>query len=244
MAPVMILRKMKIAYSLIAVLVIASVTANVYFYLENRNLSNLVTQNRLREMWEKAEDIWSRLTSFVGWYYDCMWRLQSDLKQGFSAKTEERLIWRTSYLLERYSDRVRYDVERDFNTLSWSHEPFRLTYVYISNAVEYALDQTDWATRARKTNESYELLWELYYILGADQITRAENLSRLRGIANSFSFLSSYWRSEYYFILTNGRQKIPSYLPKPETALDWALGNATALHQALTEWHERTERIS
>lgn len=236
------IKRIKITYALIAILIVALVITNVYFYLENNNLSSLVRQDRLRRMWEKAEDVWSHLNSFEGWYYDCMWRLKSDLLQGYSNETEERLIWRTAYLLSKYSDRVRYDVESDLTTLKNSDETSRQIYENTSNTVEYALAQVEWAMLGRgDSNESYTLLWELYYILGVDQITMGENLSRLRGIENSFRLLSNYWRSEYYFILTNGRQKIPSYYPKPEKALEWALGNATVLYQELTEWHERTK---
>lgn len=236
------IKKMKITYALIAILIVALVITNVYFYLENTNLSSLVKQNQLKQMYKAAEDVWSHLGSFEAWYDDSMWRLHYYVEGSFSNQTKDSLIWTTGYLLDRYSDRISYDIKGDLSTLKWLDETSLQIYENISNTVEYALAQVEWAMLGRgDLNESYTLLWELYHILGVDQITRIENLSRLRGIERSFNFLSNYWRSEYYFIRTNGRDKIPSYYPKPEVALEWALGNATALYPELTEWHERTK---
>jgi len=237
------IKKMNIIYILITILIVALVITNVYFYLENINQSSLVRQNQLSQMGEKAEDVWSRLSSFEGWYYDSMWRLhyyvEGSFSDSFSNQTKESLIWTTGYLLHRYSDRVSYDVERDLTSLKWLDGTSRAIYENISDTLKYALVQIDWTMLGRgNLTESYTLLWELYYMLGVDQ---SENLSGLGGIENSFNLLSIYWSSEYYFILTNGRQKIPSDCPKPETALEWALGNATVLYQQLNEWHERTK---
>ena len=231
-----------VAYSLMAIFLVALIATNVYFYLENNNLRSLLRQDCLREMSEKAGDVWSRVSSFMGWYDDCMWRLQGDLEQDFSNETKERLIWTTAYLLDCYSDGVAIDVERDFNRLRRLDEEFYEIYNNVSDTVEYALAQVDWTMLGRAdANERVTLLWELYYLLGVDQISRLENFSALRGIAYSFNRLWSYWDREYYFLLTNGRITMPSYLTKPEVALEWALGNATALYQELTEWHERTK---
>lgn len=237
------IKKIKITYALIAILIVALVITNVYFYLENNNLSSLVRQEHMRMMWEKAEDVHSCLRSFESFYYLSIQELQSDLNRNLSNETIERLVWRTAHFLMHYSDEVFFDVEHDLWFLSTlDEETPSEVYENVSNTVEYALGQVSWSFLGRgDPNESYTLLWELYYILGVDQITRIENFSGLRGIEYSFSHLSSYWHSEYSFILTNGRQKIPSYYPKPEKALKWALGNATVLYQELTEWHERTK---
>ena len=236
------MKRTKIAYSLMVMFIVALASTNLYFYFENNNLKSLLEQDRIKELSEKAADVWSRLGSFEGWYDYCMWELNRDLKENVSSEVKNLLVGRTETLLDRYSDRVYYDVKNDLKRLWWlDEEPSSRVYDNVSDTVTYALGQVDWATLGRGTNESVTLLWELYYMLGVDQITRAENLSGLRGIEFSFLRLYDYWDREYYFLLTNGRDKIPSYLAKPEVCLEWALGNATALYQNLTEWHERTK---
>jgi hypothetical protein len=56
----------------------------------------------------------------------------------------------------------------------------------------------------------------------------------MEGLAWSFDALESYWSAELQY----GRDNIPARYTLPQTALEWAMANATALHQELMQWNQ------
>jgi hypothetical protein len=239
---VVIMRKREmVGYFLLGILVVALASTSVYFFLDNGVLRSLLTQDQLRDMSEKAGNVYSRIESFTGWYDACMEKIRYDTRLVISNETKQHLVWRSWEYLDRYSDRASYDIEEDLGTLSYMDEKSSWgIYQNISDTIGYAIGQVDWAVLGRPSDEGLSLMWELYYLLGVDQITESENLTDLRAISRSFSLMSQYWYSEWTFTISQGRSPIPEYLPKPHVALEWAFGNATALYRKLAQWHERT----
>lgn len=81
-------------------------------------------------------------------------------------------------------------------------------------------------------DETPAFLWELYYVLGVDQVEEEQQKGGILGLAFCFSKLDSYWYSE----ATYGKGNVPHEAAPPRIALEWAVGNATALHQELIQW--------
>gem|GEM_PF-5098304 len=70
------------------------------------------------------------------------------------------------------------------------------------------------------------LLWQLYNITG---LNSTEWNIGLDGIAYSFSVLSLWWQSE-------ANDQSLGWVPPPQTSVNFALANATALYGQLITW--------
>lgn len=69
-------------------------------------------------------------------------------------------------------------------------------------------------------------------MLGVDQVEQEQPESGLLALYRCFSELYSYWYAESHY----GKKNLPEYLTHPQTALERAVGIATALHQELIQW--------
>ena len=69
------------------------------------------------------------------------------------------------------------------------------------------------------------------YVLEIELVVTSQPKSRMEGLAWCFDKLGSYWCTESQL----GRSNLLKYLTQPQIALEWVVGNATALHQEIIQ---------
>jgi len=243
-------KKKIISISIVAIVIIALASLSVNFSLENnRNLEEL-HKSHVQEAQLAASDIWQKLSWFVGLYYNEIHDLTAMLRpeNSYYNETKLRVIYGKCELLRYVAERFWIDVEEDLGLLRG--QAYYDKYISFFNgtafntvygAVRESLGQVDWAGRGKTSeealNETQTFLWELYYVLGIDQIEQESKMSGLEGLARCFYELENYWYAEIYY----GGGNIPKYLTPLETALEWAVRNATDLHQDLIQWDQYHE---
>lgn len=236
------MNKMKIYFASMAIVIVALASVSMYFSLKAHNSLEELHRSRVYQASLAADDVYRKLRWFTGLYYKSMRGMNASLRSSYCNETKVRVIISTCKLLEYYAERFWEDIKRDFGVLSllayhYKEIPFFNTTAYntVYGVISEALAQAWWAGTGKGDvellNETPTFLWELYYLLGIDQ-NEHETLpnSKLDGLAWCFHLLESYWWAEY------GRSNIPTYRTHPQTALEWAVGNATALHQELIQW--------
>lgn len=217
----------------------------VYFSIESNRVYGELHKSLVYGAYLDANDIARELGSFTYNFYDNIHRLNSSLRRETSVydETKERIILGKCELLETYAERGWFDISRDLNDLRRLADldkeiPFFNASVFetVYNVIREAFGQVEWATRGKGEeilNETLPFLWELYYLLGVDQVEQyppAE--SGLLALDWCFTELYGYWYAESKY----GKGDILTGKTPPQTVLEWAVGNATALHQELIQW--------
>jgi hypothetical protein len=225
-----------VIYGLSLILIIALSTSTTLFYLLNQSLQKDLDTNRLQELSWTAQDIDTCIGLFVGRYYDQFSHLkyilnstpQADNASKSQKVNDVQAILRTT-AVEVYGDFENY-IQR-IETLT--NNANRTAYENISKTVYAALGEVgqlgwnytgnDWGL------EVFQLMGQLYYIIGADKIIEPPPASGLLAIAENFQSLSTWWGGYN--------------APPPETSLNLALANATELYFQLTTWTNYTTPI-
>jgi hypothetical protein len=236
------IKREKLIYSFFLIVTVALASTVAFLYVNLRNSQGSLERELAREMSQKAYTISLDIEKLVGRFYDCYWNIQDDDYQfahGYiSNVTRDALYYRTldayfgSYFPQFYGETVKDDLSSLFY---FYPEPTYEVYHNISNSVQYALDQIDFATLARTQNDSHQLIGELYYVLGINQETQSGNWTALRGISEPFSEMCIYWERQ------SGSLSGTS-ATQPNVMFGWALGNATQLYQDLVVWHNHNPR--
>lgn len=238
-------KKKIVSISLVTIVIIALASFNVYLSLEScRNYEEL-HKSRVYEAYLAAYDVNRKLSWLTGTFYDNIYELTAMLRPENSYYNESKvrvIEWKCD-LLGYCAERFWIDVKGDLSDLRrlghYDKEiPFFNTTAFntVYAAIHEALGQVGWAMMGKGEegilNETPAFLWELYYVLGVDQVVNGQPKSKMEGLSWCFNELESYWYAESYY----GRGNLPKYLTLPQTALEWAVGNATALHQELVQW--------
>lgn len=236
-------KKKIISISLVAIVIIALASFNVYA----RTRSEELHRSRAYEAYLAAQDVNRKLSWFTDMFYDNIYELNATLSPENSNSNESNLRvieWKCD-LLDHCAERSWIDINEDLLDLSRLRDYdkeipfFNITaFDTVHEAIQEALEQVAWATMAKGDkdilNEAPAFLWKLYYVLGIDQVVSEQPKSKMEGVSWCFNELESYWYAESYY----GRDNLPKYLTLPQTALEWAVGNATALHEELIRWDE------
>jgi hypothetical protein len=238
-------KKKVVSILLILTMTVTLASFVVYFSLESNRAYGELHKSRVYDAYLDANDIAHKLGSFTYNFYDNIYELNALLRPENSKynETKQRTIILKCELLETYAKRGWLDISRDLMDLR------RLAYLdkeipffnvsafeTVYNVIREAFGQVEWATLGKGEeilNETLPFLWELYYVLGVDQVEQyppAE--SGLLALDWCFTELYGYWYAESHY----GKENLPSYLTPPQTALEWSVGNATALHQELIQW--------
>lgn len=228
---------------LISIVIVALVVLVVYHKLESNKAYEELHRSRVYEAYLDANDISRKIGWFTYKFYDEVYDLNRWLRSEAFNGTKESIISAKCGFLRTYAERYWLDIRRDLSDLS------RLTYLdkeipflnssafkTVHDAIREALGQVEWTTLGKTweeiLNETPETLWELYYVLGVNQVEQEQPESGLLALDRCFSKLYSYWYSE----ATYGKGNMPHDATPPRIALEWAVGNATALHQELIQW--------
>lgn len=227
-----------------AVVIVALASVSIHISLKVNSSLEELHRSRVYQAYLAANDICRKLRWFTGLYYERMHMMNASLRASYYNETKVQVIILTCKFLEYCAERFWRDIKEDFGVLSvlayYNKEiPFfnMTARNAVYNVIGEALGQIWWAAVGKGTeeilNETPTFMWELYYLLGIDQVGHETSpKSKLEGLAWCFRELADYWKAEYSY----GRSNIPTYLTHPQTALEWALGNATALHQELLRW--------
>jgi hypothetical protein len=230
------MRREKIIYSifLVAVIVLAWTVANFYVMNNNQNVFLVQEQTKVLASFALTMETQTRnLVSSFSRYYDY---IESDLNwPNMTEDTLGKLEYRSWILLSYEADSARYVIQTDsFYLMGFdlnhvgNSSAFVNVYLNVSETVDYAVNQLDWATGGRLLSEHQRLMFELCHLLGADRNATA-NTTQLTGISQTFSRISSLcWNS--------ANQNQPKQ-PVIDAELAWALGNTTQLYQNLVTWH-------
>ena len=245
-------RKKVFSTLLILIVIVALGAFIVYYYLESTKAYEELHKSRVYEAYLDADDISRKLLSFTCEFYDNLNELPWLLRPENSEynETKYRIIYGKVTLLRTYVEDAWLDIRRDLNDLKRltyldTEIPFLNTSAFetVYSAIHEALGQVGWATLGKGwkeiLNETPAFLWELYYVLGVDLVEQEEQKSGMLGLAFCFSELDTYWYSESKY----GKGNVPSDWTRPQIALEWAVGNATALHQELTRWDKYHEPL-
>lgn len=238
------MNKTRTYFALMAIVIVVLASVSTYFSLKFYSNLEELHRSRVYQAYLAADDVYRKLRWFTGLYYESMRVMNASLRSSYCNETKVRVIISTCKLLEYYAERFWVDIKRDFSVLSllayhYKEIPFFNTTAYntVYTVVSEALAQAWWAGTGKGDvellNETPTLLWELYYLLGIDQNEHeTPSKSKLEGLARCFYELADYWYVEY----NRDRSNIPTDLTQPQTALEWVVGNATALHQELIQW--------
>lgn len=231
------MRREKIIYStlLVVVIALAWTVANFYVINNGQNISLEQEQARVLAMYSKG--MWTQTQNLGGFFLRYHQFTEGDQNQ--PNITENFLIMlesRSFTLLNYEAGSVRDIIQTNSHALSSfdlahgaKYTVYDDAYYNVSETVEYAVNQLDWAT-GRLPTEHHRLMYELCHILGADQYVAAGNATQLPGISQTFFRLYLYWDT---------RSKGQPTSIVLGTELGWALGNATQLYQNLLTWHNQ-----
>lgn len=233
-------RKKLVSISLIGIVVVALASFVVYFYLESNRAYEELHKSRLHEAYLDANDVSRKIGWFTYAFYDNIHELNGLLRPENSKynETKEWIIWGKCDFLRTFAERCWLDIRRDLRNLR------RLTYLdkeirflnssefdAVYNVIREALGQVGWTTLGKTgeevLNETPAILWELYYVLGVNQVEQEQPQSGLLALDRYFQKLYSYWYSE----ATYGKGNMPHDATHPKIALD-----ATDLYQKLIQW--------
>ena len=229
---------------LIAVLIIALASFSVYLSLESHRNYEELHKSRVYEAYLAAYDVNRKLSWFTGLFYDNIYELTTLLRPENSYYNESKvrvIEWKCD-LLDYCAERFWIDIKGDLTNLRrlayYDKEiPFFNTTAFdtVYGVIHEALGQVGWAMmgkgEAEILNETPAFLWDLYYVLGIDQVVTSQSKSKMEGLAWCFDEVESYWYAESQL----GRSNLPKYLTQPQIALEWAVGNVTVLHQELIQ---------
>jgi hypothetical protein len=231
--------------SSIAIAIIALASVGAYFYVRSQSDLKELHKSRVYEAYLAAYDVSRKLGWFTGLYYDNIYEMDALLRPENSYYNESnvRVIEWKCDLLDYCAERFWIDVREDFSELRrlayYDKEiPFFNTTAYntVHGVIYEALGQVGWAMMGKGEagilNETSAFLWELYYVIGIDQVVTEQPKSKLEGLTWCFNELESYWWAESQLEKGN----LPTYLTQPQIALEWAVANATSLHQELAQW--------
>jgi len=228
------MRREKIIYSifLVTVIVLAWTAANFYVINNNQNIFLMQEQAKVLASYAFTMQTQTRnLVSSFSRYYDFV---ESDLNlPNMTEDALSKLEHRSFILLGDEADSARYVIQTDSSRLTGfdlnhvgNSSAFVDVYLNVSETVNYAVNQLDWATGGRLPSEHNRLMFELCHILGADRNATA-NITQLTEISQTFLRIALLcWNSQ--------NQLNP---PVIDMELSWALGNATELNQNLVAWH-------
>jgi hypothetical protein len=163
------IKREKLVYSFFFIVTVAWASTVAFVYI---NSQDSLEQERVREMSDKAYTVYYDVDHLVTGFDQCYFDIQSDenqFAQGYiSNATREALYYGTTeiYLpldwLESYGHIVQVDLENLYYLYT---EPTYEAYLNISNTVQYALDQIDFAI-SHPENDSYQLIGELRALSG------------------------------------------------------------------------------
>lgn len=228
---------------LISIVIVALVVLVVHHKLESNKAYEELHRSRVYEAYLDANDISRKIGWFTYKFYDEVYDLNRWLRSEASNGTKESIISAKCGFLRTYAELYWLDIRRDLSDLSRlayldKEIPFLNSSAFktVHDAIREALGQVEWTTLGKTweevLNETPETLWELYYVLGVNQVEQEQPESGLLALDRCFSKLYSYWYSE----ATYGKGNMPHDATPPRIALEWAVGNATALHQELIQW--------
>jgi hypothetical protein len=229
------MRKDKIVYSLFLMVTVALASTVAFLYINyqdsQRSFEQQSYQAISRQASRQAYIISADIEDIVSRVYNAYGEMRYDegrFGEG-SISNETRAALQRRTLIDYFPRSAFYehaDTFRDevivFSDLLG--ESTNAMYTNISDAVGYAIDRIDFV--ARLSSDPYRLMGELKDILGIYQ--RGGNME---GIANAFHEMGYYWNALSY-------PNYPTPGNQPSVMLEWAVGNATQMYQALHLWNE------
>jgi len=228
------MRREKIIYSILFVTSILLAWTVANFYVTNSNQNIFLVHEQAKVLASYALTMQTQTRNLVNSFLRYHDYVESDLNwPNMTEDTLSKLEYRSWILLSYEADNARNAIQTDSSYLMrfdlnhvGNSSAYVNVYLNVSETVNYAVNQLDWATGRRLLSEHHRLMFELCHILGADRNTTA-NTTQLTAISQTFSRISSLcWNSQ--------NQLNP---PVIDMELSWALGNATELNQNLVAWH-------
>jgi hypothetical protein len=230
------IRREKIAYSIVLVVIIGLAWTVVNFYVMNNSHDTFLMQeqNKILASYALTVDTQARnlVNSFLR-YYDYTKGDQNtpNITEDFLGDLE----WRSFILLGDEAHSARYAIETDEFYLMGFHlnhagnySEFVNVYSNISETVNYAVNLLDWTISGRSPSEHRRVMLELCHILGADRNATSDT-TQLITISETFSRIHS--------LCWNSANQFQPKQPVIDAELTWALGNATQLYQNLVTLH-------
>jgi hypothetical protein len=181
------MNKRLISITLVTIVIIILLASfDVYFYFENNRVREELHESRVDEAYLVAYDIARRLLSFTGTFYRTIHDLNSTLTPENTQYNESKMYaiaWKSSTITTS-AENSWTDIRGDFGalrTLAYVDEeiPFfnQSGFDAVYEALREALGQAAWATMGKTAdemlNETPAFLWDLYYVLGIDQVERS-----------------------------------------------------------------------
>lgn len=214
------------ALSLIVIISLSSLTALLFW--QNQSLQKDSENTTLAQLSWMADDVSRMIFFFTSEYSHEIRNFNSTALYPDNA-SRENAIDGMCQSIDTIAQHTYYDFWVEMPHIEdLDSQTNRAAYQNISETLRVALGQVD-QLRYNSHVEVLELptlLWQLYNITGLNSDTYNIGLS---GIAYSFSLLSAWWREE--------ASGLPhGWVPPPQTSLNLALVNATALYGQLTTW--------
>jgi hypothetical protein len=213
------------AIFLIAIIILSSFA--VFLFWQNQSLQKHSENTTLTQLSWLAEDVSRRIHLFTGEYENEVWDISST-KSSDNA-SQANAINEICQRIDTVAQQTYYDFWIDMGRIvNLDSQSNHVTYHNISETIRVALGQVDQLMNNVNIDrlELPTLLMQLHNITGLN--SNIYNIG-LNGIAYSFSLLSDWWQGE-----ASGQS--PSWDPSPQTSLNFALANATALYTQLTTW--------
>ncbi len=218
----------------VSILIILTVTASLafsalHFFLERSSAYGELHKSLVYEAYLDANDIARKLSWFTNGFYDNIHELNSLLRPENSEynETKKRVISWKCEVIEICAARGWIDIGQnlsDLRRLAYLDKdiPFFNTSAFetIYKILREALGQVEWArlgkTGEEQLDETPAFLWELYYVLGVNQVEEEHPESGLSALGRCFTELYGYWYAESKY----GKEDLPTYLTPPRIALD------------------------
>jgi len=189
-------RKKLVSISLIGIVVVALASFVVYFYLESNRAYEELHKSRVYEAYLAAYDVNRKLSWFTGMFYYNIYELTTMLRPENSHYNESKvrvIEWKCD-LLDYCAERFWIDIKKDLTDLRrlahYDKEiPFFNTTAFdtVYGVIREALGQVGWAMMGKGDeeilNETPAFLWELYYVLGIDQVVTGQPKSKMEGLS-------------------------------------------------------------
>lgn len=185
------MKREKIIYPVLLIIIIALASTGAYLYIVNSNQNVSLDQNQAAALERYAEDMYTQtrnLAQSLFRYYEYTQGDQNtpNMTQDFLITLEQRSFILLSYEASSAGDIIQTD-SLTLTSFDVNHGPqFRAyddAYYNVSETVNYTVNQLDW-TNGRLPSEHNRTMYELCHLLGADQYEPTGNTTTTRNIQN------------------------------------------------------------
>jgi len=235
------MKREKVVYSLFLMVTVALASTVAFLYINYQDSRRSVEQESYQTLSRRADMISDDIEDIISRLYAANSEMHADeyrLSQGgISNETREELQWRTldTYFPDLFYQRAD-DFESKMGLLCYLSGESSTMYTNISDTFRYTIVQILFAWYSRTPNDAYRLMVELGDITGAYPVGGGGHGTPMEGIGHSFRSMSAYWNALSY------PNTYPTPTTQPSVMLEWAVGNATQMYQALVVWHENNPR--